>query len=282
MSDRRGWVLTRKIARSTLMDRLWEREGPEAALLWTWMLPWIDVAGNVAADPLWVWGNVVPKAGMRGAITPERIVVVFDVVHEIRLAFRYEVDESPYLHVPGFRDSPAQKGLRKGTLNPEYPPPPRGMKTKWLRYQMDESPQTEAFPVAKATTTALQVPLPKILSGEFMPEPAWLSGHPVKNEVIGWWVEALRMLGHVRPPGPAIHRMGRVAERVGESYSREEIVRAIVGIGTTFPWCPKTVDPKSPHRAWDLMTLEKHFATLAVAKLPSEERADFRRKFTQG
>ena len=76
-----------------------------------------------------------------------------------------------------------------------------------------------------------------------------------------------------RPPGGAIGRMGKVAGRIALNNTRQEIVRAVLGMSLIFPYANKRVVKNSPGRLWDLFDLEKKFTVAWGATRPKDHDA---------
>jgi hypothetical protein len=110
-----GRMLQRKISRNRdlprlvalLDERMGEPHGALAALLYTWCIAHLDVAGRMHGDPDVVKGEVVPRIS---AITPELVRTYSEAMAEVGLVHYYEADGDRWLEFRGFKDS--QPGLR--------------------------------------------------------------------------------------------------------------------------------------------------------------------------
>ena len=256
----KGRILTRRVGESAKVDRLWSECGPEAALLWTWLIPWIDINGNLRGKAMWFLSNVVPAAADREAITLGQVREYLAKMEELGLLERYEVDGRAFYHVPGFHDE--QIHLRRDREQPEVPDSPsrNGPAPQQIMQRRTAAPHSSAAQQRRTGEPTL---------AELLQRPAldqeWWDGHTTKSVAIGWWLEALDLGQHPRPPEPSIARMGKVAERLAQRHTRAELAQAIYGMTRLFPWAARDVEPKSPHRSWDLMTLEKSFTEAHAA-----------------
>lgn len=97
------------------------------------------------------------------------------------------------------------------------------------------------------------------------------NGHIAANELVGFWIDAQPE----RPPNASIAKQGKAAQRICSQHSREEIVRACVGIGQLFP--------HSDGQPWDLFDLERKFAKAfqAAVNHPEIQSARFETEFME-
>lgn len=280
-------MLQRKIGMSEKVDVLWQRAGAEAALLWTWMVAWWDVHGNMRGSPMWLMSNVVPRAAERECYTIASINAAVDVMVELGLVVRYEADRIKCLHCPGFKAE--QIHLRPDRESRDVPPFPgaEAAPAKVPTQQRVKQRRAAAPPSSAADVeidAAAEFSIAQLMEiGRDLPD-AWWEAHPSKRQVVAWWIDGLELGGHERPPNGAIHRQGKVADRLGKKYTRHELARAVVGITRIFPHAAPTVVPKSPHRSWDLMDLEKRFVAAHGAPMPwdSEQALEDRLREADG
>ncbi len=83
-------------------------------------------------------------------------------------------------------------------------------------------------------------------------DPAWKLAHPDNGgEVVVWWIE----LRAERPPRGIIAKQAKAGARLAEAHTRQDIMRAMVGIDGIFPH-----SKESKGEPWDLFDLEQRFS----------------------
>ena len=91
---------------------------PMAQLLWTWMIPHLDVEGRMYGDPVIVRSIVFPR---RSDVSIEDVDDYLDEMHALGLVVRYEVGGEKYLQCPNFAKH--QVGLRRSREPASVIPP---------------------------------------------------------------------------------------------------------------------------------------------------------------
>jgi hypothetical protein len=111
-------MVNRKI---TVSKRVNELPG-QAPLLYTWIIPHLDVNGCFWGSASMVKSLIFPRRND----TVEEIEAYLQAMEQskdennVSLIIRYKVNNDIYLHMPGFESE--QVGLRKDREEPEYPP----------------------------------------------------------------------------------------------------------------------------------------------------------------
>jgi hypothetical protein len=93
--------------------------GAYCSVLFTMMLPWIDVEGRLHGDPCIVKGRCVPRVA---ELTLERVELFLGALDAAGLVVWYEANGDRWLWFPGFEKS--QPGLRKDREESSQCPPP--------------------------------------------------------------------------------------------------------------------------------------------------------------
>lgn len=93
-----GRMLKRAISDS---KKLSELKTDSARLLWTWILPYLDIEGRYFADPDMIKGKVVPRLK---TFTPENISEYLSDMNNIGLITLYESDGEKYLQFRNFKE----------------------------------------------------------------------------------------------------------------------------------------------------------------------------------
>jgi hypothetical protein len=104
----RGRFLSRSVSLSEQIDDLIDREGFEAGLLITWMIPHLDVDGRMRGGPKAVKATVCP---LRDDVTREKVASILEAADDIGLLRWYEVDGERFVWFPKFDEH--QQGLRR-------------------------------------------------------------------------------------------------------------------------------------------------------------------------
>ena len=86
-----GRMLKRAVSDS---KKLPELKTDAARLLWTWILPYLDVEGRYYADPDVIKGKVVPRIK---TFTPENVAEYLRDMDSVNLIILYEIDGEKYL-----------------------------------------------------------------------------------------------------------------------------------------------------------------------------------------
>lgn len=110
-----GRMLKKNISDSR---RLAELKTDSARLLWTWILPYLDVEGRYYADPELVRGKVVPRLK---SFTTAKIWEYLQDMHRVGLITLYEADGEKYLQFRNFHEF---QNLRPGRESGSKIPPP--------------------------------------------------------------------------------------------------------------------------------------------------------------
>ena len=127
----RGRLLNKKISLSSRVNEL----PLPARILYTWMVPHLDVEGRMTGNPELIGQTVIPLTNY----TPVKIDEWLDMMQGQRddatgqgLIERYEVNGNQYLYMPGFDGEQSQRAFEKGRrpawkereAPSEVPPPP--------------------------------------------------------------------------------------------------------------------------------------------------------------
>lgn len=91
--------------------RLAELESDTNRLLYTWMIPHLDVEGRITADPDLFKGKVAPRLKN---VTPEKVVSALDDMARVGLILLYEVDGDKYLELYNFHKHNKVREDREG------------------------------------------------------------------------------------------------------------------------------------------------------------------------
>lgn len=86
-----GRMLKKRISNSKKLAAL-SSDSPR--LLYTWLIPWLDIADRHSADPDIIKGSIFPKIK---SWTNRKIVKCLKELHDIGLIVYYEVDDEKYL-----------------------------------------------------------------------------------------------------------------------------------------------------------------------------------------
>lgn len=111
----------RFVSRSIGQNEQLARVSLDAALLFTWCVPHVDVEGRMTGNPELIKATVCP---LRPEITVGRIPGLLRQLVREGLVLWYETGGRQYLALPGF--SRQQKGLRKDREAPSRIPSPQG------------------------------------------------------------------------------------------------------------------------------------------------------------
>jgi len=110
-----GRMLKRNISDSR---RLAELNTDAARMLWTWIIPYLDVKGRYHAAPDMIKGKVVPRLK---TFTEENIREYLDDMARVGLIVLYEDDGDKYLEFRKFEDFQTLQPKREGKPLPDPP-----------------------------------------------------------------------------------------------------------------------------------------------------------------
>ncbi len=110
-----GRMLKKQISRSR---RLAELKTDSARMLYTWIIPHLDVKGRMEADPTIIKGEVVPRLT---TFTPDKIQQYLDDMANVGLIILYKYDNDQYLELRKFED---HQSLRENREAPSRIPTP--------------------------------------------------------------------------------------------------------------------------------------------------------------
>jgi len=103
-----GRMLKKRISESKKLGSL---KSDSARLLYTWLIPWLDVEGRYLADPDILKGHIFPKVK---AMTPGKIRKLLIDLHESGLIILYSVNSEDYLEVTKFQEHQNIRKDREG------------------------------------------------------------------------------------------------------------------------------------------------------------------------
>jgi hypothetical protein len=112
-----GRMLKKAIATSKTLPEL---QTDTARLIYTWLIPFLDINGRHIADPLVIKGTVVPRIK---SITPEIIEECLMDMHNVGVIKMYEVNGERYLQFTVFEKHQYLKSDREA--KPTIPAPPK-------------------------------------------------------------------------------------------------------------------------------------------------------------
>ena len=113
-----GRMLKKKISDSRRVNKL---SSDSARLLYTWLIPHLDIEGRFSADPYVVKGNIFPRLKH---MTPGKIDKMLLELAEKELIVLYQNDGDRYLQLRRFKD---EQILRKDREKPSGIPAPTGI-----------------------------------------------------------------------------------------------------------------------------------------------------------
>jgi len=93
-----GRILKKRISES---KRLGQLQSDSTRLLYTWLIPWLDVEGRYSADPDILKGHLFPKVK---SITPLKIKKLLNELGEIGLIILYRFNGESYLQFTTFHE----------------------------------------------------------------------------------------------------------------------------------------------------------------------------------
>lgn len=113
----KGRMLEKVVSDSKRLPKL---KTDSARLLWTWILPYLDIEGRCLADPDMIKGKIVPRLK---TFTPENITEYLEDMADVGLIILYEIDEEKYLQFRNFQKFQTLREDREGKS--KLPPPPK-------------------------------------------------------------------------------------------------------------------------------------------------------------
>jgi hypothetical protein len=115
-----GRMLKRNVSTSR---KLAELKSDSARLLWTWMLPHLDVAGRFSGEPSVVKGAIVPRLKH---LTEEKVGQLLLELHEVGLVRLYAIGGERYIEVSRFEDFQNLRTDRESESRIPEPPDIKG------------------------------------------------------------------------------------------------------------------------------------------------------------
>ncbi len=116
-----GRMLKKVVSESKRLPKL---KTDSARLLWTWILPYLDIEGRCLASPDIIKGKVVPRIK---SFDETNIELYLIDMHDVGLITLYEVDGEKYLQFRNFREL---QNLRESKeAKSKIPPPPKDSPT---------------------------------------------------------------------------------------------------------------------------------------------------------
>lgn len=113
-----GRMLKRCISESKKLGRL---KSDSARLLYTWLIPWLDVEGRHSADPEIIKGHIFPKVKNT---TPRKISTLLDILNDEKLIILYIANGESYLQFLKFQELQTIRKDREGES--KIPSPSQG------------------------------------------------------------------------------------------------------------------------------------------------------------
>lgn len=127
-----GRMLKKAISKSRKLSKL---SGERPMLLYTWLLPHLDIEGRFSGDPLIIKGSVFPRVIF---ITPELIETDLVELAAHGLILLYEANGDKFLQFTKFKEHQYLRPERE--KKSEIPPPP---------FNSDQSPEPPRSPPAQ-------------------------------------------------------------------------------------------------------------------------------------
>lgn len=188
-------MLNRSISTDDKVAALGDDTGPIGLVFHHRLIAFLDMNGNVRADPYWLKGTVMPRVS---GCSPEVCRKLAAKLEEHELAVSYEVGGMPYLHFPRFREN--QVGLRWQRESPDVPVPegfdattgalpddfrkPSGNVPESFRPEVEVEVEVEVEREDRVHTSNGETALRLDVGVEPEPEPPeWM--HEVWHEVLG-------------------------------------------------------------------------------------------------
>lgn len=113
-----GRMLKRAVSDSRKLSEL---KTDAARLLWTWILPYLDIEGRYYADPDMIKGKIVPRIK---TFTPTNVATYLIDMARVKLIILYEIDGEKYLQFRNFREF---QNIRESHEAKSKIPPPESM-----------------------------------------------------------------------------------------------------------------------------------------------------------
>jgi DnaD/phage-associated family protein len=118
-------MVNRKITLNQRINSL----GVEGALLFTWIIPFLDCNGVFFGSPEIIKAQIFARFSTR----KNKIEAYLLKMESLGLIIRYKYQGETYLFMPGFKGE--QVGLRRDREEAEYPPPPADIEPPEIRQQ---------------------------------------------------------------------------------------------------------------------------------------------------
>lgn len=112
-----GRILSKRVTRS---DKIASLSSDTSRMIYSWLIPYLDVEGRIEADPRLLKADIAP---LLDHITPKIISDILDELNSIGLIILYEVEKKKYLQLVKFEEN--QKNLRKDREAPSRIPEPK-------------------------------------------------------------------------------------------------------------------------------------------------------------
>jgi len=135
-----GRMLKRNIS---ISKRLPQLKTDSARMLWTWIIPFLDVEGRYYASPDLVKSNVVPRVK---TFNEENISEYLQDMAKVGLITLYEVDNEAYLQYRKFEEF---QSLRKDHEGKPLPAPPKSSGPTTDQLQTNYRPTTAEVKLSK-------------------------------------------------------------------------------------------------------------------------------------
>jgi hypothetical protein len=171
-----GRILSKRVTRSDKVARL---SSDTARLIYTWIIPYLDVEGRMEIDLELFKADIAPKLKH---VTEEKILEILNELHTIRLITVYDVENHTYLQLEQFDEH--QPNLRKDReKKSKIPksPPHENATSAILRQNSGEAPAEvrpniikDKINIIEAKATPAEVP--PVDNSTNVPDPP-----PIKN-----------------------------------------------------------------------------------------------------
>jgi len=107
-----GRMLKRVISESKKLGKL---KSDSARLLYTWLIPWLDVEGRHSADIEIIKGHIFPKVK---SMSLRKISSLIDILNNARLIILYSINGENYLQFTKFNEL---QSIRKDSIQEDSP-----------------------------------------------------------------------------------------------------------------------------------------------------------------
>lgn len=171
-----GRILSKRVTRSDKVARL---SSDTARLIYTWIIPYLDVEGRMEIDLELFKADIAPKLKH---VTEEKILEILTELHNIRLITVYDVENHTYLQLEQFDEH--QPNLRKDReKKSKIPksPPHENTTSAILRQKSGNTPAEVRHNIIKDKINIIEAKatpaeLPPVDNSTNVPDPP-----PVKN-----------------------------------------------------------------------------------------------------